>query len=124
MIKKQHYGSDFTTLISTKERMWLQQNDATHPRNQAMTRLNPITTPRHQLHAAKAQRNREAALNAFLSKKAEIDAMLARLQALSEDHFNGHPDEINWGDVGTLEHYASLLKRITDSAFGEGEYAE
>jgi hypothetical protein len=89
-----------------------------------MTHLNPITTPRHQLRAAKAQRNREAALNAFLSKKAEIDAMLTRLAQLSEDHFNSHPDEINWGDVGTLEHHASLLKRITDSAFGEGEHAE
>ena len=43
--------------------------------------------------------------------------MLARLQALSDDHFNAHPDEVNWGHVGTLEHYASLLKRITDSAF-------
>ena len=30
-----------------------------------MTRLNPITTPRHQLRAEKAQRNREAALNAW-----------------------------------------------------------
>ena len=89
-----------------------------------MTRLNPITTPRHQLRAEKAQRNREAALTAFLGKKAEIDEMLARLQALSDDHFNSHPDEITWGNVGTLEHYASLLKRITDSAFGEGEYAE
>ena len=89
-----------------------------------MISLNPQTTPRHQLRAAKAQRNREAALNAFLDKKAEIDERLARLQALSDDHFNCHPDEINWGDVGTLEHYASLLKRITDSAFGEGEYAE
>ena len=55
---------------------------------------------------------------------AEIDEMLARLQTLSDDHFNAHPDEINWGHVGTLEHYASLLKRITDSAFGEGEHAE
>lgn len=89
-----------------------------------MTRLNPITTPRHQLRAEKAQRNREAALTAFLGKKAEIDEMLGRLQALSDDHFNSHPDEINWGNVGTLEHYASLLKRITDSAFAEGEYAE
>jgi len=89
-----------------------------------MTRLNPITTPRHQLRAEKARRNREAALNAFLGKKAEIDQMLARLQTLSADHFNSHSDEINWGDVGTLEHYASLLKRITDSAFGEGEHAE
>lgn len=88
-----------------------------------MTSLNPQTTPRHQLRAEKARRNKEAALSAFIAKKAEIDEMLARLQGLSDDHFETHPDEINWGDVGTLEHYASLLKRITDSAFGEGEYA-
>ena len=89
-----------------------------------MTRLNPITTPRHQLRAAKAQRNREAALSAFLGKKAAIDEMLTRLASLSDNHFNSHPDEINWGDVGTLDHYASLLKRITDSAFCEGEHTE
>ena len=89
-----------------------------------MTRLNPITTPRHQLRADKARRNREAALSAFMAKKAEIDEMLTRLQTLSDDHFNAHPDEINWGDVGTLEHYAGLLKRITDSACCEGEHAE
>ncbi len=59
-----------------------------------------------------------------MGKKAEIDEMLARLQGLSDEHFNAHPDEVNWGHVGTLEHYASLLKRITDSAFGEGEHAE
>ncbi|SFD20991.1 hypothetical protein SAMN04488094_12055, partial [Tropicimonas isoalkanivorans] len=52
------------------------------------TRLNPITTPRHELRAEKARRNKEAALNAFIGKKAEIDEMLARLQALSDDHFN------------------------------------
>jgi len=89
-----------------------------------MTRLKPLTTARHQLRAERARRNKEAALNAFIGKKAEIDEMLARLQALSDDHFNAHPDEINWSHVGTLEHYASLLKRITDSAFSEGEYAE
>lgn len=89
-----------------------------------MTRLNPIATPRHQLRAEKAAGNKEAALNAFLGKKAEIDNMLARLQSLSNEHFNCQPDEINWGHVGTLEHYASLLKRITDSAFSEGEHAE
>jgi len=88
------------------------------------TRLNSITTPRFEARAEKARRNREAALNAFIGRKAEIDEMLARLQALSDDHFNAHPDEVNWGHVGTLEHYASLLKRITDSAFGEGEHAE
>ena len=89
-----------------------------------MPRLNPQTTPRHQLRAEKARRNREAALAAFVGKKAEIDEMLARFQSLSDEHFNCHPDEIGWATVGSLEHYASLLKRITDSAFREGEYAE
>ena len=82
-----------------------------------------MMTDRHQLRAEKARRNQEAALAAFIEKKAGIDAMLARLQRLSDDHFNAHPDEISWGHVGTLEHYASLMKRITDSAFGEGEFA-
>ena len=49
--------------------------------------------------------------------------MLTRLQALSDDHFGYRPDEITWGHVGTLEHYAELLKRITDMAFNEGEHA-
>ena len=62
-------------------------------------------------------------LTAFLTAKIEIDAMLERLKTLSDDHFETHPDEINWGDVGTLNHYASLLRQITDSAFTEGEHA-
>ena len=64
------------------------------------------------------------ALDAYIARKAEIDTMLARLTALSDDHFGVGPDEINWGHVGTLAHYAELLKRITDSAFKEGEHAE
>ena len=64
------------------------------------------------------------ALDAYIARKIEIDAMLARLTALSADHFNVAPDEVDWGHVGTLAHYAELLKRITDSAFREGEYAE
>ena len=75
-------------------------------------------------HVFLARRNKEAALNAFIGKKAEIDEMLARLQALSDDHFNCHPDEVGWAMVSTLEHCNGLLKRITDSAFGEGEYAK
>ncbi len=43
-----------------------------------MTRSNLITTPRHELRTEKARRNKEAALNAFIGKKAEIDEMLAR----------------------------------------------
>ena len=65
----------------------------------------------------------EKALNAFIAAKAEIDVMLGRLKTLSDDHFETDPDEIDWGDVGTLTHYASLLRQITDSAFHEGEHA-
>ena len=64
------------------------------------------------------------ALDAFLATKFEIDAMLERLAALSADHFETHPDEVNWGHVGTLNHYRAKLREITDSAFREGEHAE
>jgi hypothetical protein len=63
------------------------------------------------------------ALNAFLATKCEIDAMLVRLKALSDDHFETNPDKIDWGNVGTLNHYFSFLREITDSAFSEGEHA-
>ena len=63
------------------------------------------------------------ALDAFMTTKFQIDAMLERLKALNDDHFETHPDEINWGHVGTLKHYAGLLRQITDSAFKEGEHA-
>jgi hypothetical protein len=63
------------------------------------------------------------ALAAFVQKKAEIDAMLGRLRALSDDHFGVAPDEVTWGDVGSLGHHVELLRRITDMAFNEGEHA-
>jgi hypothetical protein len=69
-------------------------------------------------------RSSQDALAAFVQKKAEIDAMLARLQALSGDHFGYVPDKITWSHVGSLEDYAELLRRVTDSAFREGEHAE
>ncbi|WP_428549063.1 hypothetical protein [Profundibacter sp.] len=40
-------------------------------------------------------RRNDKALAAFLTRKAEIDTMLARLQALSDDHFEASPDEIH-----------------------------
>ncbi len=64
----------------------------------------------------------DKALESFMTAKFQIDAMLERLKTLSDDHFEAHPDEINWGDVGILNHYAGLLRQITDSAFGEGEH--
>jgi hypothetical protein len=68
-------------------------------------------------------KSREQALAAFVSKKAEIDSMLERLQALSDGHFGYNPDQITWSHAEGLAHYAELLKRITDQAFNEGEHA-
>ena len=46
----------------------------------------------------------DKALDAFMTTKVQIDAMLDRLKVLSADHFETSPDEINWGHVGTLNH--------------------
>jgi hypothetical protein len=71
-----------------------------------------------------ARCNRDAALCAFLTRKVEFDSMLARLQSLSAEHFDITPDEVHWGHVGTLTHYADGLKRIINAAFREGEHKE
>jgi hypothetical protein len=69
-------------------------------------------------------RDTRKAIDAFIAKKAEIDAMIERIVKLSDDHFGADSDKVNWGDVGTLEDYARHLRRITDGAFREGEHAE
>lgn len=69
-------------------------------------------------------RDTRKAIDAFIAKKEEIDAMLARISKLSEDHFGANPDNVHWGDVGSLDDYARHLRRITDAAFKEGEHAE
>ena len=71
----------------------------------------------------KATKSNDDPLAAFVAKKAEIDLLLTRLGALSEDHFGVAPDEVTWGAVGTLEHHTDLLKRTTEMAFNEGEHA-
>ncbi len=63
------------------------------------------------------------ALSAFIARKAEIDAILARLSALSDEHFNPAPDDVTWADVGTLASYLAGLRRVSDAAFQEGEHA-
>ena len=63
------------------------------------------------------------ALAAFIAHKAEIDAILARLAALSADHFDRAPDDITWANVGTVGSYLDGLRRVSDAAFNEGEHA-
>ncbi len=69
-------------------------------------------------------RTNDKALAAFLTRKAEIDTMLVRLQGLSDEHFEANPDEIHWGHVGDLADISKNLREICDRAFQEGEYAE
>ena len=64
------------------------------------------------------------ALETFAELTALIKNHLDRLQGAADNHFDLAPEEINWGHVGDLNHYADLLKNLTDSVFQEGEYAE
>ena len=72
----------------------------------------------------RAPKDNKKSLDAFIAAKADIDAMLTRLQAASADHFGTAPEDIHWGHVGNLTDYAALLRRITDAVFQEGEHAE
>ena len=71
----------------------------------------------------RANASNKKALDSFLATKARIDQMLARIQALSDDHFGADPERLNWADVGSLEYHTRLLRQISDFAFGEGEHA-
>jgi hypothetical protein len=63
------------------------------------------------------------ALERFVANKAKIDALLARIQGMSDDHFEVHPDLVHYGHVGDLANVAEKLQDISDSLFREGEYA-
>lgn len=65
----------------------------------------------------------DEALAAFVAAKAEIDAMLERLAALSDDHFGVAPEGVSWGDVGDLGFVAERLRQACDFIFKEGECA-
>jgi xanthine dehydrogenase molybdopterin-binding subunit B len=64
-----------------------------------------------------------AALAAFIAHKTAIDTILARLIALSAEHFNAAPDDVTWAHAGTLGSYFERLRHVSDAAFHEGEHA-
>lgn len=70
----------------------------------------------NETSGSKAEDNSQA-LAAFVARKADIDTVLARLIALSSDHFSRAPDRVTWGDVGTLASYLTGLREISDAAF-------
>jgi hypothetical protein len=74
-------------------------------------------------HTMRKAEDNSQALAAFIARKTEIDTILARLTALSADHFGSDPDAVTWADVGTLSSYLKGLREISDAAFHEGEHA-
>ena len=86
----------------------------------------PCTTTETSMtdRTARAARNQERSLEAFLAEKARFDAMVAELQQMSADHFGADPDAVLWGAHASLQHWNSLLARVTDSYLKRGEWAE
>ena len=72
---------------------------------------------------ARATRNQERSLAAFLAKKAEFDALLAELQQASDEHFGADPDAVLWGEAAWLTDATAMIKNIADQHFRRGEYA-
>ena len=66
---------------------------------------------------ARAACNRQESLDAFLAEKARFDAIVAELQQMSADHFGADPEAVLWGEQVTLQHWNSLLARVTDAYF-------
>ena len=79
--------------------------------------------PSDRSHTMRTPRDSSKALAAFINRKNEIDTILARLTALSADHFGSAPETVTWADVGTLSSYLKGLREISDAAFHEGEHA-
>ena len=65
----------------------------------------------------------DQALTAFVTRKAEIDAMLERLAGFSGDHFGVAPEDVSWGDVANLGYVIDKLRQASNFLFQEGECA-
>jgi hypothetical protein len=79
-----------------------------------------MTDPRQ----ARAARNQQESLDAFLAEKARFDAVVAELQQMSADHFGADPEAVLWGEHAFLQHWNSLLARVTGAYIRRAECAE
>jgi hypothetical protein len=67
--------------------------------------------------------NQQRSLAAFLTRKAEFDALLAELTQASADHFGADPEAVLWGEAEWLADATAKLKRIADQHFRRGDNA-
>ncbi|PWS34569.1 hypothetical protein DFH01_23795 [Falsiroseomonas bella] len=72
---------------------------------------------------ARAARNQERSLAAFLKHKAEFDALLAELRQASAENFGADPETVLWGEAAWLADATAKLKDIADQHFRRGEYS-
>ncbi len=89
------------------------------PRGMSRTTLETIMTH----FTVGAARNQDNSLAAFLTKKAEFDALLAEFTQASADLFGADPETVLWGEAAWLSDATAKLKDITDQHFRRGEYA-
>ena len=71
----------------------------------------------------KWEANQQRSLEAFLTKKAEFDALLAELQLASDDHFGADPEAVLWCETAWLTDATAKLKDIADQQARRGEYS-
>jgi hypothetical protein len=72
----------------------------------------------------RSARDTRKAIDAFIAKKAEIDAMLARISKLSEDHFGADPDKVHWAMSETSRTMPDTSGASPTPPSGRGEHAE
>jgi len=58
----------------------------------------------------------DKAIAAFIERKMQIDAAIAKLMEASENHFDASPEEINWGHVGDLGRILNCLNEALEIA--------
>ncbi len=66
------------------------------------------------MSSTRTPKTNDAALAAFIAGKAEIDALLERIQAASADHFGTEPEAVTWGHAGSLGFVTERLKEIAE----------
>ena len=54
------------------------------------------------------------AIDEFMRRKAEIDAIIAELTELSNNHFNANPDALTWADAGQMGYVRQCLADCRD----------